>query len=95
MDCALVCARWRALFPPKRDNAAKRARARARAGDRSGDVRDPPASGAGEINGPPQQTSFEVTDRRGLTLYYCTPFNRVFALDVVTGKGAGYSIEGR
>src|SRR6476646_5558371 len=41
---------------------------------RSGDLRDPPASGAGEINGPPQQTSFEVTPIvAGSTLYYCTP----------------------
>jgi len=54
---------------------------------RSGDVRNPPATGAGEINGPPQQTSFEVTPIVvAATLYYCTPFNRVFALDAATGK---------
>ncbi|HZF15846.1 MAG TPA: pyrroloquinoline quinone-dependent dehydrogenase [Steroidobacteraceae bacterium] len=54
---------------------------------RSGDVRQPPASGAGQINGALQQSNFEVTPIvSGDTLYYCTPFNRVFALDAATGK---------
>jgi len=39
------------------------------------------------INGPLQQSNFEVTPIvSGDTLYYCTSFNRVFALDAATGK---------
>ena len=54
---------------------------------RSGDVRGPPAEGAGAINGPLQQTGFGATPIvSGDTLYYCTPYNRVFALDAATGK---------
>ncbi len=54
---------------------------------RSGDFRGPPAEGVGKINGPIQQSNFEVTPIvSGDTLYYCTPFNRVFALDAATGK---------
>ena len=54
---------------------------------RSGDFRGPPKTGAGMINGPLQQSNFEVTPIvSGDTLYYCTSFNRVFALDAATGK---------
>ena len=53
---------------------------------RSGDFRGPPKEGVGAINGPLQQTGFGVTPIvSGNTLYYCTPFNRVFALDAATG----------
>ena len=54
---------------------------------RSGDFRGPPKSGAGMVNGPPQQSDFEVTPIvADGTLYYCSNFNRVFALDAATGK---------
>lgn len=54
---------------------------------RSGDFRGPPQTGAGMINGPLQQSNFEVTPIvSDGTLYYCTSFNRVFALDAATGK---------
>jgi quinoprotein glucose dehydrogenase len=54
---------------------------------RSGDFRGPPATGAGMINGPLQQSNFEVTPIfSDGTLYYCTSFNRVFALDAATGR---------
>jgi quinoprotein glucose dehydrogenase len=54
---------------------------------RSGDFRGPPPSGSGMVNGPPQQSDFEVTPIvSGDTLYYCSNFNRVFALDAASGK---------
>jgi quinoprotein glucose dehydrogenase len=54
---------------------------------RSGDFRGPPAEGVGTINSAQQQTDFEVTPIvSGDTLYYCTPYNRVFALDAATGR---------
>ena len=54
---------------------------------RSGDFRGPPASGAGMVNGPLQQSDFEVTPIvQDGTLYYCSNYNRVFALDAATGK---------
>ncbi|HEY7378374.1 MAG TPA: PQQ-binding-like beta-propeller repeat protein, partial [Steroidobacteraceae bacterium] len=54
---------------------------------RSGDFRGPPKEGVGAINGPLQQTGFGATPIvSGDTLYYCTPYNRVFALDAATGK---------
>jgi quinoprotein glucose dehydrogenase len=54
---------------------------------RSGDFRGPPPSGAGMVNGPPQQSDFEVTPLvADGTLYYCSNYNRVFALDAATGK---------
>jgi quinoprotein glucose dehydrogenase len=54
---------------------------------RSGDFRGPPAQGVGAINGPLQQTGFGVTAIvADDTLYYCTPYNRVFALDAANGK---------
>jgi quinoprotein glucose dehydrogenase len=54
---------------------------------RSGDFRGPPASGSGMVNGPPQQSDFEVTPIvSDGTLYYCSNYNRVFALDAASGK---------
>lgn len=54
---------------------------------RSGDFRGPPNTGVGMVNGPPQQSDFEVTPIvSGDTLYYCSNYNRVFALDAATGK---------
>ena len=54
---------------------------------RSGDFRGPPPSGSGMVNGPPQQSDFEVTPIvSGDTLYYCSNFNRVFALDAASGR---------
>ena len=54
---------------------------------RSGDFRGPPKEGVGAINGPLQQTGIGVTPIvSGDTLYYCTPYNRVFALDAATGQ---------
>jgi quinoprotein glucose dehydrogenase len=54
---------------------------------RSGDFRGPPKTGVGMVNGPPQQSDFEVTPIvSGDTLYYCSNYNRVFALDATSGK---------
>ncbi len=54
---------------------------------RSGDFRGPPPNGVGRVNGPPQQSDFEVTPIvSGDALYYCSNYNRVFALDAATGR---------
>ncbi len=53
---------------------------------RSGDYREGGNTIDGVVEGEPFQTSFQVTPVlfEG-TLYYCTPYNRVFALDPNTG----------
>lgn len=58
---------------------------------RSGDIRKAregrPGSAFGDSDGPMPQSSLQVTPIVvNDTLYYCTPFNRVFALDAATGR---------
>ena len=55
---------------------------------RSGDVRQGSVSVAGSLEGKRQMGSAFISTPIVLddTLYYCTPFNRVFALDPATGK---------
>ncbi|MCP5128580.1 MAG: pyrroloquinoline quinone-dependent dehydrogenase [Pseudomonadales bacterium] len=58
---------------------------------RSGDFRvareGVPGSKLGDSEGPRPQSAMQVTPIVvGDTLYYCTPFNRVFALDAATGR---------
>ncbi|MBQ73970.1 MAG: glucose dehydrogenase [Gammaproteobacteria bacterium] len=55
---------------------------------RSGDVRLGPTGGASSLEGKHQMASAFIATPIVLddTLYYCTPFNRVFALDPATGK---------
>ena len=58
---------------------------------RSGDIRQAregtPGSAFGERDGPLPQSSLQTTPIVvNDTLYYCTPFNRVFALDAASGR---------
>ena len=54
---------------------------------RSGDYHEGGNTVDGVVEGEPFQTSFQVTPVLfNETLYYCTPYNRVFALDPNTGE---------